>query len=139
MRRIAVLCLGVSVIALQAACGRPEINTVRVTFSCDNDGGRIGVAPWRLHVDTSVKTVTWTIPEANVTVFIEPKDTSAAKWPFVSQKPITVKSGEPGRSPEIKMHRERQDTIYKYKVTGVCARGSNQDTVVLDPDMIIPD
>lgn len=137
MRRIAVL---LSVVGVVVACGKSEMqqtsppaNTVNVHFSCSNNGGRIGVEPWRVSLDQALP-ATWTVLQQNVTVFIIPKDPN--KWPFISKDTITVMKGAVGTRNDYDPN--ATDSLYKYKVMGVCARGSNRDTVILDPDMIIP-
>jgi hypothetical protein len=105
---------------------------VTITLTCPNDGGRIGVHPWRMNV-TKADGVTWFVPANDKAVWITPKD--PANWPFDSDT-IKVTSGNSVTSTNFKPTVEAG--TYKYKVTGVCDNTGGPDTVVLDPDMIIP-
>jgi hypothetical protein len=145
MRRIALLS-AVAGIALIAACSKakddvpaappppppPPPNRVTITLTCPNDGGKIGVHPWRINV-TKADGVEWSVGANDKSVWITPKD--PAMWPFDGDT-INVTSGNSVKSTNFKPTVEAG--TYRYVVTGVCDNANGPDTVVLDPDMIIP-
>jgi hypothetical protein len=128
---------GVAIVGLIIACGRQgavgtQVNQVTLTLTCDNDGGKIGVHPWRVRSKTT-EAIKWHLASGSKSVTIAPKDPS--HWPFTSPEPIVV-SGDV-TSNDFKPVNP-PDTVFKYSITGICTRSNRQDTVALDPDMIIP-
>jgi hypothetical protein len=134
-----LLCVGVVVAA--AAWREPEnqptIRKVLIRFSCDTDGGAtVTVKPWRVRLNSKAEQIEWSlVPSGLATVEISPK--TVARWPFVASPPIVVTASKPGLGKDI------PPTVpagtYKYNITGVCPRsGAPADTVIIDPDMIIP-
>ena len=145
MRRIALVAAVVG-IGLIAACGKkneetvppppppppPAVNQVTIVLMCPNNGGSIDVHPWRVNV-TKADGVKWFVAQNGKAVWITPKD--PANWPFDTDR-IDVSSGNPVTSTNFKPVVEAG--TYKYKISGVCNNAAGADTVVLDPDMIIP-
>ena len=134
-----LLCAGVVVLA--AAWREPQVQPVvrkvQIRFACDNDGGAtVTVKPWRVVLQKRTDHVEWTlIPTGVQSVDISPK--YIAGWPFVAPPPITVTGQKPGVAKDIPA--SVPAGTYKYNITGICQRGeSPPDTVVIDPDMIIP-
>lgn len=95
------------------------------------------VRPWRVVLQQRTEQIEWTLLPSEVTsVTITPK--TIAGWPFRSpQPPLVVTTQKPGVASDIP--REVPGATYKYNITGICGRsGQPADTVVIDPDMIIP-
>ncbi len=75
------------------------------------------------------------VPSGLNTVEISPKVVS--RWPFVAPPPLVVTVQKPGIGRDIPA--TVPAGIYKYNISGVCPRsGAPPDTVIIDPDMIIP-
>ena len=144
MRR-APLLSAVAGIALIAACGKREdstppapppppppaaTNQVNIRLKCDNDGADIDVHPWRIKV-YKADGVLWHAPQDSV--WIAPKDST--KWPFDKD---TIKVASGAKVPSTNFKQSVDTGTYKYKIIGICNNTSGVDTVVLDPDMIIP-
>ncbi|HKY97438.1 MAG TPA: hypothetical protein VJL35_06260 [Gemmatimonadaceae bacterium] len=144
MRRIALLS-AVAGIALIAACSKAKddatpppppppppapAHQVTILLKCDNDGASIDVHPWRVKV-TQADGVIWFAPQEGV--WITPK--VAGRWPFAKDT-IVVPPKEHLTSTNFKS--EVDSGTYSYNISGVCTTASGADTVVLDPDMIIP-
>jgi hypothetical protein len=144
MRRIALLS-AVAGIALIAACSKGKDSTpppppppppvapahqVTILLKCDNGGASIDVHPWRVTV-TQADGVIWFAPQEGV--WITPK--VAGRWPF-NKDTIPVASNEHLTSTNFKS--DVDSGTYSYNISGVCTTASGADTVVLDPDMIIP-
>ncbi len=128
---------GVAIIGIMIGCGRREelsghIHQVTITLTCDNDGGKVGVHPWRVR-STTKEAIKWHLASGSQSVTIAPKD--IAHWPFTSSEPIVVSGDVTSNDfkPVIP-----PDTVFRYSITGICSRANRQDTVALDPDMIIP-
>jgi hypothetical protein len=136
---ILLLCVGVVVIA--AAWREPQVQPVvrkvMIRFSCDTAGAAtVTVKPWRVVMLRRTEQVEWTLIPAGITsVSISPK--YVAGWPFVAPPPLVVTAGKPGIGKDVPAAVPAGN--YKYNITGICARtGAPSDTVVIDPDMIIP-
>ncbi|HEX6573458.1 MAG TPA: hypothetical protein VF042_00690 [Gemmatimonadaceae bacterium] len=148
MRRIALMSSMVGV-CLIAACGKAKdggpdtavnppppppppvvpTNQATIIFSCSNGGANISVVPWRVREVTEASGVKFRAPQN--AVWIVPKDPN--HWPFDTNR-IDVKGDT-----TVKNFKPVVDIgTYKYVVYGVCVNGTEQDTVILDPDMIIP-
>lgn len=112
---------------------------VNVDIDCLNDNGVTGVSftlsPWRVEVPNrgAIRWVLGKAPRGNKTVI---KPANAARWPF--QEPsFTTEPGNPNAGGRLKAGVTAG--IYKYTVTTICYRdGGVEDTVIVDPDMIIP-
>ena len=111
-----------------------------ISFKCERDGGgTVTVKPWRARFYDRADNIEWTLqaPGGEIgpdSVLIGPK--AGSPWPFSTIYPIVVKknpvsvSGIPVYIP---------GGTYKYFVTGICkVPGMPNDTVGIDPDMIIP-
>ena len=134
-----LLCAGVVVIAAawREPQGQPVVRKVLIRFACDIDGGAtVTVKPWRVVLQKRTDQVEWTlIPSGVPSVAISPK--YVAGWPFVAPPPVTVTAQKPGVAYEIPT--VVPGGTYKYNITGICVRsGAPPDTVIIDPDMIIP-
>lgn len=134
-----VLCA--AIVVTVGACGRPEQAAGRkvfIRFACENDGGAtVTVRPWRIVLQKRTDQLEWSLNPSGIdSVAITPKP--GEQWPFISpEPPLIVTEGKDGIASGI------PDSVaggtYKYNITGVCARSSGPpDTVVIDPDMIIP-
>lgn len=137
MRSVSVpLCIGV--VLLSVACNKSETavagsGKVVITLNCESAGATIGVHPWRVAMASRDGQIEWSLAGRDLSVTITPKD--PAQWPFEAPPPIVV-DARPGIGKGLK---DSAGGVYKYNVTGVCgASGTAPDTVVLDPDMIIP-
>lgn len=139
--RSGALLLGVGVVAFAAAWREPEnqptVRKVLIRFSCEAEGGAtVTVKPWRIRLNSKAEQIEWSlVPSGLTTVEISPK--VVARWPFVAPPPLVVTAQKPG------IGRDIPATVpagtYKYNITGVCPRsGAPPDTVIIDPDMIIP-
>ena len=136
--------LVVGVLGLAAACGKreeaaapPGPGQAVIRFNCDNDGGAsVSVKPFRVQLPSRKGQIEWTLVGSDVdSVLISPKN--PLRWPFTAPPPIIVKSAKSGIGKDV------PDSVaagtYKYNVTGICVReGGVADTVIFDPDMIIP-
>ena len=134
-----LLCAGVVVIAAawREPQGQPVVRRVLIRFACENDGGAtVTVRPWRVVLQRRTDHVEWTlIPTGVPSVAITPK--YIAGWPFVAPPPVTVTAQSPGVARDVPAAVPGGN--YKYNITGVCQRGTAPpDTVIIDPDMIIP-
>ena len=137
--RTLLLCAGVVAIAAawRAPQGAPVLRKVIIKFSCDTDGGAtVTVKPWRVVMSKRTEQIEWSLTPSGISsVSISPK--YVAGWPFVAAPPIVVNAGKPGIGKDIPSAVPAGN--YKYNITGICARsGAPADTVVIDPDMIIP-
>ena len=148
MRGAPVL-LGLGVVVLAAAWREPQMQgnpgVVNMTVICQLDGGaNITVNPWRVGWSNPASRksgqITMNLQSLGLDqkqVKITPKN--ATRWPFKEPLPIVVVDGTPTILKNVD-----QDTVkypkgaYKYVITGVCIRSGTADTVVIDPDMIIP-
>jgi len=116
---------------------QPVVRKVLIRFSCDNDGGAtVTVRPWRVVLQRRTDHVEWTLLPVDVErVSITPK--YVAGWPFVAPPPVVVTPQRPGVARDIPASVPGGN--YKYNITGICTRpGGPADTVIIDPDMIIP-
>jgi hypothetical protein len=134
-----LLCAGVVMVAAawRAPRNQAVARKVQIKFACDTDGGAtVTVKPWRIVLQQRTDQVEWSlIPSGVGSVSITPK--YIAGWPFVAPPPIVVTAVKPGVGKDIPA--SVPAGTYKYNITGVCARtGAPADTVVIDPDMIIP-
>ena len=148
MRRIALASALVGV-CLIAACGKtkdtgadtapvtppppppPSDHRAIITFRCIGDGANIDVHPWRVPNVTKADGIDWFAPQSGV--WITPKDPN--NWPFDTNR-IDVAAGTTVNSKNFKPVVEKG--TYKYLINGECVTAAGTDTVVLDPDMIIP-
>jgi len=138
--RMLLLCAGV--VAIAAAWREPQGPVVRkvvIRLTCDTDGSAtLNVRPWRVVMLKRTEQIEWSlVPAANsvASVSITPK--YIAGWPFYAPPPIVVTPAKPGIGKDIP-DRVPADT-YKYNISGICPRaGAPPDTIVIDPDMIIP-
>lgn len=134
-----LFCAGVVLIAgaWRESQVQPVTRKVLIRFACDTDGGAtVTVKPWRVVLQKRTDYVEWTlIPSGVQSVAISPK--YVAGWPFVVAPPITVTAQKPGVARDVPA--AVPAGTYKYNITGICTRGdAPPDTVVIDPDMIIP-
>ena len=134
-----LLCVGVVVVAAawREPVNQPTVRRVLINFTCDNNGGAtVTVRPWRIRLNSKAEQIEWSlVPSGISSVEISPK--LVARWPFVAPPPIVVTAGKPGVGKDIPP--AVPAGTYKYNITGVCARsGAPPDTVIIDPDMIIP-
>jgi len=140
-----VLCAGVVLLSAGWRLPQGQQGTKRpvsIHFKCETGGGAtVTINPWRRQLGARTDSIQWTLvtpgpgDSAPDSVLIAPK--SVNQWPFTSGFPISVKTSKPGVAQGI------QATVpagtYKYSVTGICKfPGMAPDTVVIDPDMIIP-
>jgi hypothetical protein len=139
--RTGALLLCVGVVAFAAAWRLPEnqptVRRVLINFNCDNTGGAtVMVRPWRIRLNSKAEQIEWSlVPTGIGSVEISPK--LVARWPFVAPPPLIVTAAKPGIGRDIPA--SVPAGIYKYNITGVCVRsGAPPDTVIIDPDMIIP-
>ena len=137
--RMLLLCVGV--VAIAAAWREPQVQPVvrkvMIKFSCEADGGAtVTVKPWRVVMQRRTEQIEWSlVPSGIESVSISPK--YVAGWPFVSPPPIVVTSARPGIGKDVPTAVPAGN--YKYNITGICVRtNAPSDTVVIDPDMIIP-
>jgi hypothetical protein len=134
-----LLCVGVVVaaVAWREPDNQPTVRRVLIRFSCETDGGAsVTVKPWRVRLNSKAEQIEWSlVPTGLNTVEISPK--TVARWPFVAPPPLVVTAQKPGVGKDIPAIVPAG--IYKYNITGVCLRsGESPDTVIVDPDMIIP-
>jgi hypothetical protein len=135
-----LLCVGVVVFA--AAWRKPEnqatVRKVFIKFTCETDGGAtVTVKPWRIKLNSKSEQIEWTLVGSGLnTVEISPK--VVARWPFVAPPPLIVTDKKPGIGKGIPA--TVPAGTYKYNISGVCPgySGAPPDTVIIDPDMIIP-
>ena len=137
--RTLLLCVGVVVVAAawREPQNQPVIRKVLIRFSCETDGGAtVTVKPWRVKLTTKAEQIEWSlVPSGLTTVEISPK--TVARWPFVAPPPLVVTVQRPGIGKDIPATVPAGS--YKYNITGVCLRSAAPpDTVIIDPDMIIP-
>ncbi len=139
--RSGALLLSVAVVVFATAWREPEnqptVRKVVIKFSCDPDGGAtVNVRPWRISLNSKAEQIEWSlVPSGLTTVEISPK--TVARWPFVAAPPLVVTVKQPGIGKNIPA--TVPAGLYKYNITGVCPRsGAPPDTVIIDPDMIIP-
>jgi len=134
-----LLCVGVVVFAAgwRKPENQPTVRKVIIKFTCETDGSAtVNVKPWRIRLNSKAEQIEWSlVPSGLTTVEISPK--IVARWPFVVSPPIVVTSQKAGIGKDIPA--TVPAGTYKYNITGVCPRtGAPPDTVIIDPDMIIP-
>ncbi|WP_411281100.1 hypothetical protein [Gemmatimonas sp.] len=136
-----------SLLVLSACGGTPKVaaksnNKVRVEAKCVSLGVvNVKVDQWAVDVDRD-GSIDWILetggdPATDAIVTIEPKNANAP-WPFTDRAPITPtvagankkvrpNAGGPGGKSET----------YRYNIRIVCGLAPNQQTVVIDPDIIV--
>ena len=134
-----LLCVGVVVFAVawRKPENQPTVRKVLINFNCDNTGGAtVTVRPWRVRLNSKAEQIEWSlVPSGIASVEISPK--LVARWPFIAPPPLIVTAAKPGIGKDIPP--AVPAGTYKYNITGVCVRtGAPPDTVIIDPDMIIP-
>lgn len=138
MRGVSVL-LSLGVVVLAAAWTQPQgvttTKSVSISFKCTTDGATMTVSPWRVTLPTRNDQVQWDVSNGSDSVSITAKNVN--RWPFSSNPPYKAKYGSPavGRGIPSSVPAGK----YQYNIIGICPRaGGVVDTVVIDPDMIIP-
>ena len=138
MRGVSVL-LSLGVVLLAAAWTQPQgvttTKSVSISFKCTTDGATMTVSPWRVTLPTRNDQVQWDVSNGSDSVSITAKNVN--RWPFSSNPPYKAKYGSPavGRGIPSSVPAGK----YQYNIIGICPRaGGVVDTVVIDPDMIIP-
>ena len=140
-----VLCA--TVVMLAAAWRLPQgipgtKRSVSIIFKCELDGGATAtIKPWRIRLLAKSDYIEWKLVApgpgdvAPDSVLISPKFIN--QWPFTTKFPVVVKKGYTNVAQGIPT--SVPEGTYKYSVTGICRLpGLPPDTVVIDPDMIIP-
>jgi hypothetical protein len=133
-----LLCVGV--VALAAGWSRPQVpvvtKTVSIDFNCTSDGATISIRPWRVALASRTDEIQWDVKATGLdSVAISPK--LVARWPFSTNPPIHAHAQKPGKAKGIP--NSVPGGRYQYNITGICNRaGGTADTVIVDPDMIIP-
>lgn len=132
-----LLCAGV--VLLVAGWREPGLattKTVSVDLQCTATGAKITVEPWRVELDTRDDEIQWVVATTGLdSVFITPK--ILGRWPFAVSPPLHSKKGAPAAAKGIPQWVAKGK--YQYNITGICVRSAARaDTVVIDPDMIIP-
>ena len=138
MRGVSVL-LSIGVVVLAAAWTQPQgvttTKSVSISFKCTTDGATMTVSPWRVTLPTRNDQVQWDVSNGSDSVSIAAKNVN--RWPFSTNPPYKAKYGSPavGRGIPSSVPAGK----YQYNIIGICPRaGGVVDTVVIDPDMIIP-
>lgn len=138
MRGVSVL-LSLGVVLLAAAWTQPQgvttTKSVSISFKCTTDGATMTVSPWRVTLPTRNDQVQWDVSNGSDSVSITAKNVN--RWPFSTNPPYKAKYGSPavGRGIPSSVPAGK----YQYNIIGICPRaGGVVDTVVIDPDMIIP-
>lgn len=138
-RYFGIFILGSTVAA--GACTRPSTmnkdkSKVSIDLACTNGGiSAYKVDPYVSEIADRTKHFTWTLTGNDdvVQAIIIPK--GANPWPFVETSYVVLK----GKSENSKTLKDSiPEGTYKYSIGAVCKNGSKQDTVTIDPDMIIP-
>jgi hypothetical protein len=139
MRRVPVLlCSGV--VLLAAAWADPQVQivtkTVSIDFTCTADGATLSVTPWRVQLASRNDQIEWSVKTTGLdSVSISPK--LVARWPFSVNPPLSAHAQRPVVARGIPA--SVPGGTYKYNISGICQRaGGIADTVIIDPDMIIP-
>lgn len=145
MRRGAILfCVGVVLVATAWTNrqGRPA-GRATIIFTCQPEGGATAqVVPWRVRWSDSKRSsgqiAFRLVPSGSISqVTLTPN--AAKPWPFPVAS-IVVSDAQDGyaRNPSQDLAKFPAGT-YKYNLTGICPQpDGSADTVVIDPDMIIP-
>jgi hypothetical protein len=139
MRRVPVLLCG-GVVLLAAAWADPQVQivtkTVSIDFTCTTNGATLSVTPWRVQLDSRADQIEWSVKTAGLDgVSISPK--FVARWPFSVNPPLNAHAQQPAVARGIPASVPGGN--YKYNISGICQRaGGIADTVIIDPDMIIP-
>jgi hypothetical protein len=137
----AAVCVAVGACKPAASVNLLE-NNVNIDLECLDDGGvSFTLSPWRvtMPVHGSIRWVLGRLHKVNQAEIKPAAD--PAKWPFVEPS-FTTKPGAPAEGRNLNPNRPKQPgeyTVYKYTVSAICYRDAGvQDTVIIDPDMIIP-
>jgi hypothetical protein len=140
VKQISIFVLGAAVIA--TACGRfsatsKDKSKVVVDLTCTNGGiSAYKVDPYTAAITHRTQHFTWTLSSGSTAVeaIISAKGTNP--WPF-DDPYYTVTTGNSVKSKTVKA--DIPEGTYKYLISAVCSLPDNkQDTVPIDPDMIIP-
>lgn len=132
-----LLCIGVVVLA--AAWTQPQgltvTKSVSISFKCTTDGATMTVSPWRVALPTRNDQIQWDVSNGSDSVSIAAKNVN--RWPFSTNPPYKARYGSPAIGKGIPSSVPAGK--YQYNIIGICPRaGGVVDTVVVDPDMIIP-
>lgn len=113
-------------------------NNVLIDLECLDDGGFTAtINPWRAEFPKERGgSVKWTLGKLKKVNEADIQQTTPATWPF-TEPSFKARPGNPAEGKNLK-----PGTVpgtYKYTIRAICYRdGGVQDTVVIDPDMIIP-
>jgi len=135
----AVLAAAVSVAV--GACSKPGADIVSVNpkdvdieLAClDNGGVSFKLTPWRAEIPKN-GSIKWKLTKAEKVKEAEIKPAKADRWPFVDPSFKT----ELNKPAEAKYKTDATPGVYKYTVSATCLDTNNPRTVIIDPDMIIP-
>ncbi len=107
--------------------------TVMVDIRCTGDRIRQSVTPWELEINQG-DAVEWRLhPSAHsTTIEITPKQEA---WPFLDGTRHRGRADAPARA--TRMRPNQRGLRFQYAITLVCPQGGQQDTVVIDPDIVI--
>lgn len=95
----------------------------------------MSVSPWRVSLPTRNDQIQWDVSNGSDSVSITAKNVN--RWPFGTNPPFKAKYGSPAIGKGIPSSVPAGK--YQYNIIGICPRaGGVVDTVVVDPDMIIP-
>jgi hypothetical protein len=109
---------------------------VNIDLECLDDGGvSFSLSPWRVDMPKN-GSIKWVLGKYHKVNQAEIKPADPAKWPFQDSS-FTTKPGAPADGRNLK--KGQPGGVYKYTVSTICDRGAGvKDTVIIDPDMIIP-
>ena len=146
MRRGPVL-LSVGVVLVAAAFtgqqqGRPA-GRATIIFTCQPDGGATAqVVPWRVRWSDAKRSsgqIAFRLVPSGAISQVTLTPSAVKPWPFPVSS-IIVSDSQDGfaKNPSQDLTKFPAGA-YKYNVTGICPQADGSaDTVVIDPDMIIP-
>lgn len=137
-----------ALVALVVACTRkadgPSVATaaghVELDLTCDAGNFTATIKPWRVRMSNlnNGKGIRWKLKNSTHHVALADIDSVQGRaWPFKTKK-FRVAAGDSADGSSTDLIPGQTDTLYNYKITTVCTIGGQSDTIVIDPDMIIP-
>lgn len=108
-----------------------------MVFRCNGPQNvSFGMNGWRKRLEKK-KTIKFVLTASGDDYVKITKVDKSAPWPFVDSTEIVLRNGNSVERARPDLN--AQDTIFHYNVVGICIRAdATQDTVVIDPIMILP-
>ena len=138
--------MGLALLALTFACTRKDRDEValqagkaEIKLKCNSGSFSAEVNPWRVTMAdlNNKKAIRWKlVSQGNSATFAEIDSVDGKPWPFRTKK-FRAAEGD-SVDADLTDALPGQETLYHYKITTTCSFNGVTDTIVIDPDMILP-